>query len=420
MVYLFLDTNSFLEFQPFESIKWAEVCGEPEFAIVIAPIVIRELNKYKDNTRGKKRERARKARKRINEIIRGTNPSKLNVQICKNPSKNAFEHPDFHKDIADDWLIFSAYEFDEGNNRKVIVSNDTGIFIIAQQFGINSIEIPDKYLVPPEPTEEETKIKELQRRLAEYESALPNVSLSFGKGKTHMELNKAIAPNFAERITKYKDELAKKYTHKYKKPENPILPLNIPDILYSDKDYDRYNALIEPYIKDESWNMATRDMFEYINSCIIPLKFELNNCGAIPSGLLGIQIKFSHNAKILSREESRNTFKLRKTEEPVLQSSHIPTIPPINLSAFTPGAFFIPPQENNDTIYSWDIETPIDVSKPFFFDHDPVIQNMPPKIFAKNQFYVFLCYSQEFEIYWEIADSKLPHKIKGTLSVSIK
>ena len=77
MLYLFLDTNSFIEFQPFESIKWSEVCGNNDFTIVISPIVIREINKHKDNTKGKKRERARKARKRINEIAKGTSTESL-------------------------------------------------------------------------------------------------------------------------------------------------------------------------------------------------------------------------------------------------------------------------------------------------------------------------------------------------------
>lgn len=419
MVYLFLDTNSFLEFQPFESIKWTEICGEQEFAIVIAPVVIRELNKHKDNSRGRKRERARKARKRINEIVRGIIPSKLNVLICKNPSKEAFEHPDFHKDIADDWLIFSAYEFDAGNDKKVIISNDSGIFIIAQQFGLNSIEIPDKYLVPFELTDEEIQIKELQKRLAEYESTLPKVSLSFYKGISRLELTKIDMPNFAERIPIYKDELILKYPPKCKKPENPFLPIDIPDIIHSEKDYEQYNAMIEPYVEDESYNMAIRDAFEFINSSVIPLKFELNNLGTIPSGVLGIHIRFSDNAKILSYEKSHSSYKLRKTEEPELKSSLIPTMPPLNLFVLPPGTY-LPPQENNDTISCWDTEKFIDVSNPFFFDQNPIIQNMPSTIFAENEFYVSLCDSQEFEIYWEIADSKLPYKITGALSVSIK
>ncbi len=41
MLYLFLDTNSFIEFQPFESIKWSEVCGNNDFTIVISPTIVR-------------------------------------------------------------------------------------------------------------------------------------------------------------------------------------------------------------------------------------------------------------------------------------------------------------------------------------------------------------------------------------------
>lgn len=182
MKYLFLDTNSFIEFQPFESIKWSEICGESEYTLVISPVVIREINKHKDSSKGRKRERARKARKRIIEIAKKEKLSRHNVLFAKNPSKAAFENPHFNKEIADDWLIFSALEFDVDLDNKYIITNDAGIYLIAEEFGLKTLAIPDKYLAPSDLTDEEIQIKELKKRLAQIEESQPHVVLSFADG----------------------------------------------------------------------------------------------------------------------------------------------------------------------------------------------------------------------------------------------
>ena len=417
MVYLFLDTNSFIEFQPFESINWFEICGNSEYTIVISPIVIREINKHKDNSRGRKRERARKARKRITEIAKNTVSSRLKVVFCKDPSKTAFENPQFNKEIADDWLIFSALEYNAEIDNKLIVTNDTGIYLIAKEFGIKSVEIPEKYLAPSDPTDEEIKIKELQKRISEYEDALPHVILSFQGGNNSLNISKIDAPNFEGRIDQYAEELRGEYPYKHKETQNPYNLFQMPDFLHSEKDYENYNALIEPYIENEPYNMVFKDLADFLNGAIIPLCFELNNEGKTPSGFLGIRLKFSNNATILNYDNSRAIIMLRKTEEPILKSAMIPSF---NLNMYAPiGAYYGNPTKP-DSIVIWDLDKAIDTAEPFMFEAKPVIQNMPPVAFAENEFYVYIGNEQNFDIYWEVIDPKLPEIIKGTLHVSIK
>lgn len=416
MVYLFLDTNSFIEFQPFESINWYEVCGKKDYTIVISPIVIREINKHKDNSRGKKRDRARKARKRITEIARDTVSSRLKVEFCKDPSKAAFENPQFNKEIADDWLIFSALEYNAKIDDKLIVTNDTGIYLIAKEFGIETVEIPEKYLAPSDPTDEEIKIKELQKRIAEYEETLPHVVVSFNGGRASLDLSKIEVPNFEGRIEKYAEELRGEYPYKHKEVHNPYNLLQMPDILHSEKDYENYNALIEPYIENEPHNMVLRDLAEFINSSVIPISFELNNEGKSPSGFICVRLKFSNNATLLTYEDSRSAIKLRKTEEPILKSAMIPSF---NLNMYAPiGSYYENPTKP-DSIIIWDLDKAINTTEAFMFQAKPVIQNMPSVAFAENEFYVYLGIEQDFDIYWEVIDPKLPDTIKGTLHVSI-
>ena len=52
MKYLFLDTNVYLHYIDFEQIDWKKLI-DSDFTIVVPPIVIREIDKHKDNNRGK-------------------------------------------------------------------------------------------------------------------------------------------------------------------------------------------------------------------------------------------------------------------------------------------------------------------------------------------------------------------------------
>lgn len=416
MLYLFLETNSFIEFQPFESIKWSEVCGNNDFTIVISPIVIREINKHKDNTKGKKRERARKARKRINEIAKGTSPSRFNVEFCKDPSRLAFENPLFNKEIADDWLIFSTIEFSADNDSKIIVTNDTGIYLVAKEFGIRTIEIPEKYLAPSDPTDEVLQIKDLKRRLQEFEESLPHVILSFAEGQNTLSLKRKEIPNMEGVQEAYKEELRIKYPYKYKN-KNPLTLINISESILSEKDYEKYNSQIEPYIEDEAYNMFLRDVAKFVNESVVPLHFELNNIGSIPSGFLGVRLKFSEGATILKYEESKSYFKLRDTVEPILKSALLPSF---DINMYAPLGTYYNPIAKDNSIVIWDLEKAIDTSESFFVECKPVVQNMPPISFAREEYFVYLGNDQEFEIEWEIIDSKRADVIKGKLKVAIE
>ena len=48
MKYIFLDTNIFIHFQFYEQISWQEIVGD-EYKLIIAPIVLDELDKHKTN-----------------------------------------------------------------------------------------------------------------------------------------------------------------------------------------------------------------------------------------------------------------------------------------------------------------------------------------------------------------------------------
>jgi len=94
MKIIFVDTNIFLHFKSFVDIDWLEICQSGECRLVISPIVIAELDKYKvgNDERGK---RARKVLKKIEDCME-TNAFEIrkNVEleiILERPKKNIFK-----------------------------------------------------------------------------------------------------------------------------------------------------------------------------------------------------------------------------------------------------------------------------------------------------------------------------------------
>jgi rRNA-processing protein FCF1 len=67
MKYLFLDTNVYLHYMDFEQIDWKELI-DSDFTIVVPPIVIREIDKHKDNNRGKIQSKAKAVSKKFGYV----------------------------------------------------------------------------------------------------------------------------------------------------------------------------------------------------------------------------------------------------------------------------------------------------------------------------------------------------------------
>ncbi len=53
---VFLDTSALLEFKHVTEIAWPEVTGSPEVLLILAPIVVRELNGVKDSPKYSRRK----------------------------------------------------------------------------------------------------------------------------------------------------------------------------------------------------------------------------------------------------------------------------------------------------------------------------------------------------------------------------
>ena len=182
MTYIFIDTNIFLHFQDFQKIDWLTEIAVEKCTIVVAPIVLDELDEKKIGTS----RIGNKARQVLNQIERLID----NPQIADNiafevildkPLQNIYEENGLNFLEQDHRLIASIIDFKQKRSVKNIVlcTNDIGPRLRAKQFSIGTLKLSDKYLLPTQESEEEKKLRKLEQENQKLKNRIPELSLRF-------------------------------------------------------------------------------------------------------------------------------------------------------------------------------------------------------------------------------------------------
>ena len=194
MKYLVLDTNVYLHYKDFEQVDWKTLLGD-DVTICVPLVVLSEIDKHKDQSRGKIQKRAKKLSSRFSELFLQGEAAQIAVEEMDNPPSTAFDDTRFHKDINDDWIILSALHASHDSSSTVIVSGDNGILLKAKHFGLGFYKMPDDLLLSEELSEEEKEIKKLKEQLAKHEARLPKPKVQFKNQTDRLVLDK---PAFVE------------------------------------------------------------------------------------------------------------------------------------------------------------------------------------------------------------------------------
>ena len=194
MRFAFLDTTTILQFRSLDDIDWCGLLGDDSVRLVVSQHLIRELNRHKDAEAGKRlRKRAAAALKRLREHIRHSLPPQVRegVELYfreKEPTIDFAVHK-LNEKVSDDWLIATILEFrNESTDLHVsLVTNDVGLLLKAGAYGIECVELPDEYALPPEPDQDQTRIQELELEIAKYKHSAPILRLVFEDGKDYRQ-----------------------------------------------------------------------------------------------------------------------------------------------------------------------------------------------------------------------------------------
>lgn len=215
MKYIFIDTNIFLHYQDFQTIDWLKECPDTKCTLIIAPIVMDELDEKKIGTN----KISNRARHVLNQFETLIDNQKISSDIyfeilLDKPLQRIYEENNLNFNEQDHRLIASMIEFKQKRNISniIICSNDIGPRLRAKQFGFESFKLSEKYLIPIEESEEEKKIKKLERENRKLKNRIPELTLKFDNSKEFAKfIPKEIKYNDfeqfkVERLSKIKEE----------------------------------------------------------------------------------------------------------------------------------------------------------------------------------------------------------------------
>ena len=182
-LYLFPDTNLFIQCHPLEQLDWSEWAEFEEVHLIVCRPIQREIDnqKYRGNDRIGKRARTTYGvfRSIIDSeegyrLVTDADPRvKLYLESPSLPSNDLKDTLDYSK--PDDELVGCVYRFKhEHQNEDVrLLTHDAGAMMTAKSFDLQVAAIKDEWVIPPENNKSEREVARLKERIAQFERAEP-------------------------------------------------------------------------------------------------------------------------------------------------------------------------------------------------------------------------------------------------------
>lgn len=320
-VHAFLDTQIFLHYQFFEDIKWTSALSFEKVALIVAPIVLRELDEQKNGqkTTKRSRERARKVLARLTELWANELSAEIRlgvtIQHVLEQPRVDFDALGLNRDWADHQLIASIIAFREQLNSEdqvVLITRDSGPTLKARQYGIRTIRLSSNLELVDEADPETVRIRELERELREAKGAFPKLSITFRSGNNTIECMLPAKPDESAPIieTMMLDLRAKYPLQAYRKrlssPKQRKLWWwfkrdrgTVGELLaeqgyehVSDTEIDRYNEEIQRFFRTYEQYLLQLAGIEEFYSRALSLEMLLTNSGTAPAEDIDIFLHF--------------------------------------------------------------------------------------------------------------------------------
>lgn len=181
-VAVFIDTNCFIQARDLKDLPWRELIPTARrFEIHVTPTVIDELDGQKTDRRQRVRDRARMALDLIRQagrtsamrqILKEGGPCHIELVISNVGRVDWNLHPDLDASRPDDRLVAEVLTY-TGSIPKLLLSHDTGPFIRGRRAGLDTRELPPKWLLSPVEDEAAKEISKLKRENEELKRRAP-------------------------------------------------------------------------------------------------------------------------------------------------------------------------------------------------------------------------------------------------------
>lgn len=420
MKYLFLDTNIFIHYKGYEDIPWQSLLDTSDSVkVVLASIVLREINGHKDNSKGRVRNKARKISEKFNNILIRKQQSRIPLIYCREKPIEEKDKAVFDLTVNDDRFLLNVLYSPYPKEDVYIVSNDTDLLIKASESGLNILPMDETFRSAEEPTDEEKELKKTKEELAKWTSRCSNPKIVFCEnGSECIEFEQVLYRPVEEIVNEKVLEESQKY------PEEKDEPINDGNVFESFHQqmvmYTKLmmqhtpeekacfnkmrNEYLEAFRKREILKVK-KEMYEY---AFKQLKVKVVNDGTAQTGDLHIVLRFPQSVKLYNSEESICRFKYDKPIEPQYNRlfADMASIGNYNIFGGYP----------DNSVKMWNPDKPSTK-----FEYVFKLSNLTHGLQCglKKELYINTEHVQDFEIEWCIADSSLLDHKHGKLRVIV-
>lgn len=184
MITLFVDSNLFLQCKDIKNLDWENLFPKKTLKILIPRAVQKEIDGFKGQGNTRRSKRAKATSTYFKEVLKNTGALSITSQlsICF-PSRrelSAIERePSLDSNKNDDSIIqdILSYQKLHTNENVMLLTNDSGLMVTAREYGITFIDIPESWLLEPEPDDKDKKINDLEKRIKAFETNFPEIHI---------------------------------------------------------------------------------------------------------------------------------------------------------------------------------------------------------------------------------------------------
>lgn len=181
-LFAFLDTNVLLHGLSIEQVDWPKLLEVDEVVLVLDVTVLRELDKVKDGSEGKRsRQRAREFSTRLDSFegdVASEDGAKVRDGVrLRLLGREPRIREGFDSQVMDDRILCSILDFIETESRVVLIARDRTILLKAKLNGIRPLRLPEHLELKAQPDELEVENAKLLRELHALKNRLPDVKL---------------------------------------------------------------------------------------------------------------------------------------------------------------------------------------------------------------------------------------------------
>jgi hypothetical protein len=314
---IIVDTNMFLHFRRLDELDWCELSGAAHCSVVVAPVLMRELERAKvHNPNAKLRERAKDAVAWLASKIENEDPIALREEVTlifdeQEPLIDFAEHR-LSRDIADDHLIASALDWGMRSGHDVaIASADSGLALKLRSRPIHFLQPAEKWRLPDAVDVERAELRELRRELDRERMRRPSLTVQFIEGGTTIEA----APDPVER-PRSAEELRASLPPMTLKDYTALDNRTEPGVrVYEHEPVDQYNKELEEYFAEYDLFLGRHSDWAEQEGRTIELSFVLANAGGRPASNIDVRLNFPTHVTTIA--ESRGPDEPDEPEPPV-------------------------------------------------------------------------------------------------------